>query len=183
MLPGVWKLLIPGTAIDSNLFNIKAFGFDKTNQYLYSIIHKKVIRYDLKNRTISAVPAANWPGDYTEFTYDHTNKRLLCWRGGRDSVYALPETGGNWVAVGAGSIDRESFGASSFWNPVTRQVGFYGGYGFNEVKSWIFENDGFGWIQKKANPIIDSVPPKGGEYACCQFGWYQVILVLRTGKL
>lgn len=163
MLPGVWKLLIPGTAIDSNLFNIKAFGFDKANQYLYSIIHKKLIRYDLKNRTVSAVPADNWPGDYTEFTYDYTNKRLLCWRGGRDSVYALPETGGSWAPVGAGSIDRESFGASSFWNPVTRQVGFYGGYGFNEVKSWIFENDGFGWIQKKANPIIDSVPPKGGN--------------------
>lgn len=163
MLPGVWKLLIPGTAIDSNLFNIKAFGFDKANQYLYSIIHKKLIRYDLKNRTVSAVPADNWPGDYTEFTYDYTNKRLLCWRGGRDSVYALPETGGSWASVGAGSIDRESFGASSFWNPVTRQVGFYGGYGFNEVKSWIFENDGFGWIQKKANPIIDSVPPKGGN--------------------
>lgn len=163
MLPGVWKLLIPGTAIDSNLFNIKAFGFDKANQYLYSIIHQKVIRYDLKNRTVSAIPADNWPGDYTEFTYDDINKRLLCWRGGRDSVYALPGTGGSWAPVGAGSIDRESFGASSFWNPVTRQVGFYGGYGFNEVKSWIFENDGFGWIQKKTNPIIDSVPPKGGN--------------------
>lgn len=163
LLPGVWKLLIPGTAIDSNLFNIKAFGFDKTNQYLYSIIHKRVTRYDLKNNTVSAIPANNWPGDYTEFTYDYTNKRLLCWRGGRDSVYALPENGGSWVAIGAGTIDRETFGSSSFWNPVTKQVGIYGGYGFNEMKSWIFENDGFGWVQKKSNPIIDSTPPKGGN--------------------
>lgn len=163
LLPGVWKLLIPGTAIDSNLFNIKAFGFDKTNQYLYSIIHKRVIRYDLKNNTVAAITADNWPGDYTEFTYDYTNKRLLCWRGGRDSVYALPENGGSWVAIGAGTIDRETFGSSSFWNPVTKQVGIYGGYGFNEMKSWIFENDGFGWVQKKSNPIIDSTPPKGGN--------------------
>ena len=163
LLPGVWKLLIPGTAIDSNLFNIKAFGFDKANQYLYSIIHKRVTRYDLKNNTVSAIPANNWPGDYTEFTYDYTNKRLLCWRGGRDSVYALPENGGSWVAIGAGTIDRETFGSSSFWNPVTKQVGIYGGYGFNEMKSWIFENDGFGWVQKKSNPIIDSTPPKGGN--------------------
>lgn len=182
MLPGVWKLLIPGTAIDSNLFNIKAFGFDKTNQYLYSIIHKKVIRYDLKNRTVSAVAADNWPGDYTEFTYDYTNKRLLCWRGGRDSVYALPETGGSWTPVGAGSIDRESFGASSFWNPVTRQVSFYGGYGFNEVKSWIFENDGFGWIQKKANPIIDSVPPKGGNILAANADGTKVYLFSGQGS-
>lgn len=163
LLPGVWKLLIPGTAIDSNLFNIKAFGFDKANQYLYSIIHKRVIRYNLKNNTVAAIPADNWPGDYTEFTYDYTNKRLLCWRGGRDSVYALPENGGSWAAIGAGTIDRETFGASSFWNPVTKQVGIYGGYGFNEMKSWIFENDGFGWVQKKSNPIIDSTPPKGGN--------------------
>lgn len=163
MLPGVWKLLIPGTAIDSNLFNIKAFGFDKVNQYLYSIIHKKVMRYNLRNNTVIAVPADNWPGDYTEFTYDYTNKRLLCWRGGRDSVYALPENGGSWTALGPGTTDRESFGASSFWNPITKQVGFYGGYGFNEVKSWLFENDGFGWVQKKSNPVIDSVPPKGGN--------------------
>lgn len=163
LLPGVWKLLIPGTAIDSNLFNIKAFGFDKANQYLYSIIHKRVTRYNLKNNTVAAIPADNWPGDYTEFTYDYTNKRLLCWRGGRDSVYALPENGGSWIAIGAGTIDREAFGASSFWNPLTNQVGLYGGYGFNEMKSWIFENDGFGWVQKKSNPIIDSTPPKGGN--------------------
>lgn len=165
MLPGVWKLLIPGTAIDSNLFNIKAFGFDKVNQNLYSIIHQKVIRYNLKTNTITAVSASNWPGDYTEFTYDYTNKRLLLWRSGRDSVYALPENGGSWTVVGPGSVDRECFGASAYWNPVNRQPGLYGGYGFNMVKSWLFENDGTGWQQRKPNPAIDSVPPKGGNIA------------------
>lgn len=163
MLPGVWKLLIPGSSIDSNLFNIKAFGFDKTNQYLYSIIHKKVIRYNLKTNTVSSVTADNWPGDFTEFTYDYTNKRLLLWRAGRDSVYALPDNGGSWAPIGPGLIDRECFGASVYWNPLTKQPGLYGGYGFNTVKSWLFENDGSGWVQRKSNPIIDSVPPKGGN--------------------
>lgn len=163
MLPGVWKLLIPGSSIDSNLFNIKAFGFDKTNQYLYSIIHKKVIRYNLKTNTVSSVTADNWPGDFTEFTYDYTNKRLLLWRAGRDSVYALPDNGGSWAPIGPGLIDRECFGASVYWNPLTKQPGLYGGYGFNTVKSWLFENDGSGWLQRKSNPIIDSVPPKGGN--------------------
>ncbi len=163
MLPGVWKLLIPGSSIDSNLFNIKAFGYDKANQYLYSIIHKVIIRYNLKNNTLSSIPANNWPGDYTEFTYDFTNKRLLCWRGGRDSVYALPENGGSWAAIGPGSIDRECFGASVYWNPIKKQPGMYGGYGFNTVKSWLFENDGTDWIQRKSNPLIDSTPPKGGN--------------------
>ncbi len=163
MLPGVWKLLIPGSAIDSNLFNIKAMGFDRTNQCLYSIIHKKIIRYDLKTNTVTALPATNWPGDFTEFTYDYTNKRLLLWRGGRDSLYALPNTGGSWQAIGPGAIDRECFGASAYWNPISGQPGFYGGYGFNKTKSWIYENDGTQWIQKKTDPLIDSTPAKGGN--------------------
>lgn len=163
VLPGVWKLLIKSSAIDSNLFNIKPFGFDKANQYLYSIIHKKIIRFDLKSNTVTSVTANNWPGDYTEFTYDYTNKRIICWRGGRDSVYAIPDTGGNWTAIGPGAIDREMFGSSAYWNPLNRQVGLYGGYGFNQVKSWIFEHDGTIWQQRKPNPAIDSVPPKGGN--------------------
>lgn len=163
LLPGVWKLLIKGSSIDSILFNIKPFGYDKVNQFLYSIIHKKIIRFDLKANTISSIPANNWPDDYTEFTYDYTNKRLLCWRGGRDLVYAIPDIGGNWTPVGAGTIDRESNGSSVYWNPINKQVGLYGGYGFNQMKSWIFENDGTGWQQRKSNPLIDSTPPKGGN--------------------
>jgi gliding motility-associated-like protein len=163
VLPGVWKLLIPGTSIDSNLFNIKAFGYDKANQFLYSIIHQKIIRYDLKTNTVSSVPANNWPGDYTEFTYDYTNNRLLCWRSGRDIVYTIPATGGNWTVFGPGTIDRESNGSSAYWNPLKQQPGIYGGYGFNAVKSWVFENNGTTWQERKSNPAIDSTPPKGGN--------------------
>lgn len=163
VLPGVWKLLINGSSIDSILFNIKPFGYDKTNQYLYSIIHQRIIRFDLKNNSVSSVSATNWPGDYTEFTYDYTNNRLLCWRAGRDSVFALPAAGGSWTVAGEGTIDRECFGASSYWNPVTKQPGIYGGYGYNQMKSWIFENSVSGWVQRKSNPLIDSVPPKGGN--------------------
>jgi gliding motility-associated-like protein len=163
LLPGIWRLLIPGSAIDSNLFNIKPFGFDKVRQCFYSIIHNRIIRYDLTTQTLVTVPAANWPGDFTEFVYDYTNRRLLLWRGGRDSVYAIPDTGGSWTAIGAGSIDRESNGSSAYWNPINQQPGFYGGYGFNQTKSWVFENNGTGWLQRKNNPAIDSTPPKGGN--------------------
>jgi gliding motility-associated-like protein len=163
VLPGVWKLLIPGTSFDSTLFNIRAFGYDKTNQYLYSIIHQKILRYDLKTNTVSSIPANNWPGDYTEFTFDYTNNRLLCWRGGRDILYAIPATGGNWTMISPGAIDRETNGSSAYWNPITKQAGIYGGYGFNTVKSWVFENDGTDWVERKPNPPIDSTPPKGGN--------------------
>jgi gliding motility-associated-like protein len=163
VLPGVWKLLIPGSSIDSVLFNIRPFGYDKARQYLYSIIHQKIIRFDLKNNSVSAVTAINWPGDFTEFTYDSINNRLLCWRSGRDSVFVLPAGGGSWTTAGIGSIDRECFGASPYWNPVTKQPGIYGGYGFNKMKSWIFENGAGGWQQKKSDPPIDSMPPKGGN--------------------
>jgi gliding motility-associated-like protein len=163
VLPGVWKQLIAQNAIDSVLFNIKPFGYDRANQFLYSIIHQQIIRYDLKNNSVSSINATNWPGDFTEFTFDYTNNRLIYWRGGRDSVYALPAAGGSWTLIGSGAIDRESFGSSSYWNPTSQQPGFYGGFGFNQMKSWIFESSVGGWNQKKSNPLIDSVPPKGGN--------------------
>ena len=163
VLPGVWKLLITKNAIDSTLFNIKPFGYDRANQYLYSIIHQRIIRYDLKNNAVSAINATNWPGDFTEFTFDYTNNRLLYWRGGRDSVYAVSAAGGSWQLITNGIIDRESYGSSSYWNPTTQQPGFYGGFGSNQMKSWIYEDSNGGWVSKKINPAIDSIPPKGGN--------------------
>jgi gliding motility-associated-like protein len=163
LLPGVWKLLIKKNALDSILFNIKAYGYDKNRQYLYSIIHQRILRYDLKNNLVTTINATNWPGDFTEFVYDFSNDRLLSWRNGRDTVYTIPAAGGAWMVAGAGNIDRECYGASAYWNPLTKQPGLYGGYGYNLMKNWIFENTGTGWQQMRANALIDSVPPKGGN--------------------
>lgn len=182
VLPGVWKQLISGTAIDSVLFNIKPFGYDKVNQYLYSIIHQQIIRYDLKNKSVAAINATNWPGDFTEFVFDNTNNRLLYWRGGRDSVYAIPAAGGSWSFIGAGTIDRESFGASSYWNPISQQPGFYGGFGYNQMKSWIHESNLSGWSQKKPNPLIDSVPPKGGDLVAANANGTKLYLFAGQGS-
>ncbi len=182
ILPGVWKQLIFKSSIDSVLFNIKAFGYDRVNQYLYSIIHQKIIRFDLKNNTVSSIIASNWPGDFTEFTIDNTNNRLLCWRGGRDSVFAIPASGGSWALIGTGNIDRESYGSSSYWNPITQHPGFYGGYGYNQMKSWIFESSSSGWIQKKLNPLIDSVPAKGGDLVAANANGTKLYLFAGQGS-
>lgn len=182
ILPGVWKQLIAKSSIDSVLFNIKSFGYDKTNQYLYSIIHQKIIRFDLKNNTISSITATNWPGDFAEFTYDPSNNRLIYWRGGRDSIYALPASGGSWSLIGTGAIDRESYGSSSYWNPITQHPGFYGGYGYNQMKSWIYESSTTGWIQKKANPSIDSIPAKGGDLVAANANGSKLYLFAGQGS-
>lgn len=159
---GLWRLLIPGSAINQNYFNPKAFSFDKANQYLYSINHKKIFRFDLKNNVVTEIAATNWPGDYSEFTYDYTGNRLLIRRAGRDKVFAVSANGGAWTLIGNGSFDKESYNASSFWNPLTQQPGFYGGYGSSFMKNWIFENNGTGWQQKRAD-LSDCNPPKGGN--------------------
>lgn len=163
VLPGVWKQLISGNQINPSSFNIKPFGYDKVNQYLYSIINRTVTRYDLKKNEVTIIPATNWPGDYSDFVYDFTNNRLLCWRSGRDNIYALPANGGSWTQIGAGVTDNECYGASAYWNPLLNQPGIYGGYGSAQVKSWIFEHNGTAWQMKKNNPAIDMAPPKGGN--------------------
>ncbi|WP_167516787.1 gliding motility-associated C-terminal domain-containing protein [Hydrotalea flava] len=162
--PGVWVLLISGNNIDQTAFNLKAYGYDKVNQYLYSIINKRIIRYDLKNKTSTEIFANNWPGwpgNYTEFTYDYTNNRLILWRAGTDNVYAVPATGGAWTQIGNGAFDNADYNASSYWNPITNSPGFYGGYGGFTVKNWIYENN-LSWIQKRPN-LSDCNPPKGGN--------------------
>ncbi len=166
-MPGVWKLLISRSGMaDSVLFNPKPFGYNSAKQYLYTIYHQIIVRYDLKNNVQVPVTSANvygWPGDYTEFTYDYTNKRLLLLKGGRDSVYAWDEVnGGAWRPISDGNIDRDSYGASIFWNPFSGQAGLYGGFGFGVMKNWIYENTPTGWIQKRASPLPDSIP-KGGN--------------------
>lgn len=163
VLPGVWKQLISANQINPSSFNIRPFGYDKVNQYLYSIINRTVTRYDLKKNEVTIIPATNWPGDYSEFVYDFTNNRLLCWRSGRDNIYALPANGGTWAQIGAGETDNECYGASAYWNPLLNQPGIYGGYGSAQVKSWIFEHSGTAWQMKKNNPAIDMAPPKGGN--------------------
>lgn len=163
ILPGVWKLLISSTQINPAFFNIKPFGYDRVNQFLYSIINRTVTRFDLKKNEVKIIPAANWPGDYSEFVYDPVNNRLLCSRSGRDNIYALPADGGTWSLVGSGAADNECYGASVYWNPLLQQPGLYGGYGSAQVKSWIYEHDGIAWQMKKNNPAIDMAPPKGGN--------------------
>ncbi|MGC8750818.1 gliding motility-associated C-terminal domain-containing protein [Hydrotalea sp.] len=162
--PGVWVLLIGSGGIDQANFNIKPYGYDKANQYLYSIINQHIIRYDLKNNIKTEIPATNWPGwpgNYTEFTYDYTNNRLILWRAGADNVYAVSASGGAWAQIGNGAFDNTSYNASSYWNPITNSPGFYGGYGGFTVKNWIFENN-LSWIQKRPN-LSDCNPPKGGN--------------------
>jgi hypothetical protein len=162
--PGVWVLLIGSSGIDQAKLNIKPYGYDKANQYLYSFINQHIIRYDLKNNIKTEIPARNWPGwpgNYTEFTYDYTNNRLILGRAGTDNVYAVSASGGAWAQIGNGAFGNTSYNASSYRYPITSSPGFYGGYGGFTVKNWIFENN-LSWIQKRPN-LSDCKPPKGGN--------------------
>lgn len=165
-MPGVWKQLITRSGMaDSILFNPKPFGYNRDKQYLYTIYHQIIVRYDLKNNVQSSVTATSWPGDYTEFTYDYTNKRLLCWHAGRDAVYAVSENGGAWQQISVGFPDNECYGASSFWNPFSGQAGLYGGFGLSSgtMKNWVYENTVAGWIEKRPNVLPIDTVPKGGN--------------------
>lgn len=166
-MPGVWKQLITRAGMaDSVLFNPKPFGYNRDKQYLYTIYHQIIVRYDLKNNIQTNVPITGfWPGDYTEFTYDYTNKRLLCWRQGRDAVYAVSENGGSWQQISVGFTDNECYGASSFWNPFSKQAGLFGGFGLSSgtMKNWVYENAVAGWNEMRPNVLPIDTVPKGGN--------------------
>lgn len=112
--------------------------------------------------------AGSLPARIDMVTYDPVGRRLFCGRAGRDALYVLELDGDRmWRQYADGSTDQESYGAVTFWNPITQRPSYFGGYGFYRMKNWIWEADPSGWI----NVIPDNEscePPRrtgGSMYA------------------
>lgn len=159
-----WELLIPASSYNINEINFRESGFDPVNSKLYSIFKNgqvnRFYEFDLSTNTVKNLPSNGAPGELYDHLFDFTNNRILATRVGRDKMYTIPISGGAWTQVGNGSFDAESYGCATFWNPVTKRPGFFGGYGFFSVKNWVWENNGIsGWQNVFAN-TSNCQPPK-----------------------
>jgi len=164
-----WELLIAGSKIDKNLVefgSFKSFAFDKSNSCLYTInaSNKWLIRYNLILRKVDTLNLTNWgiiPSRIDDLLFDFDNNRIIACRSGRDNLYAVSTNGGAWTKIGNGDFDSESYGSTKFWNPLSKQVSFFGGYGWGSMKNWVYSNNG-NW-QIVLNNTSDCIPTKGGK--------------------
>lgn len=155
-----WQLLIPASAYNPSIVNFQSGSFDPVASKLFSVNNNGVYLFDLNTNTVQTLSSTGAPaGSLTTYSYDFTNNRLIANRVGRETVYAMPATGGNWSVLGSGSFDADSYGCMSYWNPVNSRFGFFSGYGFYSVKNWVWESTNTGWVNPYANNN-SCTPPK-----------------------
>ena len=106
-------------------------------------------RFDLRTNSWRQLTATNWPlGKYRNLVYDATNRRLLTYWDGLGQVYSIPDTGGAWSPEGsAGNLDQY-YEAYAFFNPASRRLAVFAGYGFGAWQDLLWEWDGAGsqWV-------------------------------------
>lgn len=165
-----WNLLIPPSAYDVSKLNFSNTAFNQKSSIFYSVYKTgsncKVQSFNLNSNTVSVIPTSiQVSDDFSPFTYDYTNNRLIANRSGKDDLYAVSAKGGEWSQIGNGSYDAESYGSQFFWNSSNNSVGFFGGYGYFATHNWIWENNE-SWTSPYLNNTIcnNSNPAKRSGY-------------------
>lgn len=155
-----WQLLIPSSAYNTSLVNFQSGSFDPATSKLFSVNNSGVFVFDLNTNTVQTLSSVGAPaGSLSTYAFDFTNNRLIANRVGRETVYSMPASGGSWSVIGNGSFDEDSYGCTSFWNPITNRFGFFSGYGYYSVKNWVWESTSSAWT----NPYVNNNgcnPPK-----------------------
>lgn len=138
-----WTKIKNQGTFSSEKLGLSSTGYDRTNNVIYSMKYVNaeliVMAYDIDRDTIYEIPNTDAPQNVRTFTYDPTNDRLIAIRSGRETVYALPASGGKWSIIGNGGNDNENYNAGYFWNEKTNAFGFFSGYGYFSVKNWVWE--------------------------------------------
>lgn len=167
---GGWELLIPSSSFNFSETNFREGGFDAENAKLYSVLKNGSVNrfyvFDLNTNSVQTLESNSPPSEVYDYVYDFTNSRIIGTRVGRDRMFSIPLTGGTWTPYGNGNFDAESYGCATYWNPISRRPGFFGGYGFFSVKNWVWENNGnAGWQNVFANTNNCQPPKRTGQIA------------------
>lgn len=81
---------------------------------------------------------------------------------GRDAVFEYDFIQKKWINPTQGTGDYESFGRATYFNPIDKTIGFFGGYGYYKMKNFIWEvkpSAGQNW--KLISPDKDNSASKG----------------------
>lgn len=134
-------------------------------------------RFDLRADSWSRMRADGWPiGKYRKLVHDPVHRRLLTYWDGLGQVYAIPDTGGRWEAIGGAPNREEWYEGFAFWDPVAERLTHFAGYGFGTWKNelWRFDDATTAW----------GVQPQGASRPSPTFGSPNVTAVDRaTGTL
>ncbi len=117
-------------------------------------------RFDLKTNQWSQIPAMNWPyGKYRNIVYDPTRRQIFTYWNGLGQVYGIPEAGGTWTPQGSATNSDEYYEGYAFFNPVSKRLTQFAGYGFFTFKDLLWEWNGTSW-----NSLAQGSPRPEGRF-------------------
>lgn len=154
-----WKLRIHPSQFSFKDLHFSMLSHDRDKHIVYALARGYVFAVNVQSFTIDSIKLHGIPAIGEQHVLDINNNRLLYGNGGMLTKYAID------LATGACSIfipnqdDEQSHFSTLYWNDKTQRLGFFGGYGYHQVRNWIFEYDNTQWVNVHEN-IDDCNPPK-----------------------
>ena len=142
-----WNLWLDSSKFDINNICYSTSAYDQQENIFYALGRGHVFRINLNTKTVDSVPLKNPPEQYCFYTFDFTNKRILCGKNGKNATFAIDVNNGIATKLSNGIIDYESQGCAYYWNDYAKRMGYFGGYGYYKVNNWVYEiNENNEWI-------------------------------------
>jgi len=159
-----WSQLISSSNMPSDL-NKSSYGFDRTNRVIYfvNVNTNQLHAYDIDNSEFYTINVSSWPsfGSSGSFIFHPEKNVLQAFRAGTDDVYeVIPSEGSSWELAIDGSYTSNMYGSDPFYNGYTNNIGVMNGYGWYQVRNWVFE--GVDGVWSEMIPNTNSEPYKRG---------------------
>jgi hypothetical protein len=154
-----WQELISENQMPQSV-NVSSYAFNKQAREVY-FVHledNKFFVYDIDNNTINLLNLNNWPSSDRggSFIYNPSSNKIMAWREGTDNVYEVtPQENATWSNSVSGSYTGEMYGSNEYYNSINNSAGEMNGYGYYEVKNWVFETSGGSWNEIISNQNIE----------------------------
>ena len=139
-----WKLRIPPGKCSFRNLQYSTSSHDRENHIVYALAGGYVYSFNVKNFTMDSIKIHGESPIGEQHVLDVKNNRLLYGKGGMLTKYAIDVKTGKCTVFIPHRDDEQSHFSTLYWNTNKERLGYFGGYGYHEVKNWIYEYDNQG---------------------------------------
>jgi hypothetical protein len=138
-----WKLRIPPSQCSFKDLHYSTSSHDREKHTVYALARGYVYSFNLKDFTIDSIKLHGMPIIGEQHILDIKNNRLFYGNGGMSTKYAIDLATGKCSMFIPHRVDEQSHFSALYWNEITQRLGYFGGYGYHEVKNWVYEFDDY----------------------------------------
>jgi hypothetical protein len=138
-----WKLRIPPSQCSFKDLHYSTSSHDREKHTVYALARGYVYSFNLKDFTIDSIKLHGMPVIGEQHILDIKNNLLLYGNGGMSTKYAIDLATGKCSMFIPHRVDEQSHFSALYWNEITQRLGYFGGYGYHEVKNWVYEFDDY----------------------------------------